>query len=162
MIFKKFNPKTKVIHDLLSQSSRYENLHPSFPAAFAWLKNFDPSTPDGKYEITGPDCVAGVQRYTTKPCTEKKWEAHQIFGDIQVVYFGDETCGHTDVTGLKSSEAYSASKDVEKFVTPTFPTTQLHLRSGYFTVFYPQDAHQPGVTRDQPTEVLKVVIKFKL
>ncbi len=151
-----------MIHDLLAHSTVYESLHPHFPAAFQWLKNFDPSTPDGKYEIAGTDCVAGVQRYTTKASAEKKWEAHQIYGDIQVVYLGEETCGHTDVSRLQSSEPYSASKDVEKFAVPTFPTTQLHLRCGYFTVFYPQDAHQPGVAFAQPTEVLKVVIKFKL
>lgn len=151
-----------MIHDTLIQSGLYEKLHPHFPAAFAWLKGFDTSTPDGKYEIAGPECVAGVQRYITKPGNEKKWEAHQIFGDIQVVYHGKETCGHTDVARLTSTESYSTSKDVEKFSAPLFPTTKLHLRSGYFTIFYPQDAHQPGVAVAQPTEVLKVVIKFKL
>jgi len=151
-----------MIHDLLIHSVKYEKLHPDFPAAFAWLKAFDTSTPDGKYEIAGTDCVAGVQRYTTKPSSEKKWEAHRIHGDIQVVYLGNETCGHTDVTKLASSEIYSESKDLEKFSAPIFQTTQLDLRGGYFAIFYPQDAHQPGVANVEPTEVLKVVIKFKL
>lgn len=151
-----------MIHDLLIHSAKYEKLHPHFPAAFAWLKAFNTSTPDGKYEIAGTDCVAGVQRYITKPSSEKKWEAHQVFGDIQVVYHGNETCGHTDVARLTSSEAYSASKDVEKFSAPLFQTTQLQLSSGYFTIFYPHDAHQPGVANAAASEVLKVVIKFKL
>ena len=151
-----------MIHDLLIHSAKYQNLHPHFAAAFNWLKNFDINTPDGKYEITGADCVAGVQRYTTKPSAEKKWEAHQVFGDIQVVFHGEEVCGHTDVRTLKTDEPYSSNKDVEKFFAPTFVTTQLILRKGYFTIFYPHDAHQPGVALAQPVDILKAVIKFKL
>jgi hypothetical protein len=30
--------------------------------------------------------VAIVQRYQTAPTADKLWEAHQIYGDIQVVY----------------------------------------------------------------------------
>ena len=51
-----------MIQDQLVQSAHYEGLHPSFPQAFAWLKAFDPQTPDGKYEIAGPALTAGVQR----------------------------------------------------------------------------------------------------
>lgn len=151
-----------MIHDLLQHSQRYENLHPHFGVAFAWLKNFDLNTPDGKYEIAGPACVAGVQRYLSKPRAEKKWEAHQVYGDIQVVFQGEETCGHTDVARLTTDEPYTPSKDVEKFLAPDFPTTALHLRPSQFTVFYPHDAHQPGVAVGHPVSVLKVVIKFKL
>lgn len=151
-----------MIHDSLNQSSAYEKLHPLFPLAFAWLKKFNPQTPDGKYPIQGDDLVAGVQRYLTKPSEEKKWEAHRIFGDIQVIFSGEEICGHHPTTALTSMEAYQAGKDVEKFAAPSAVTTSLHLRPGYFTIFYPSDGHQPGVMAKHPTEVLKVVIKFRL
>lgn len=151
-----------MIQDLLSNSSRIENLHPLFPSAFAWLKSFDPKTLDGKYEITGPDCVAGVQRYRTLPTRDKKWEAHRVFGDIQVIFKGEEFCGHHDVAALQTEEPYSFEKDVEKFLSPHFPTTLLHFYPKQFTIFYPSDAHQPGLQILDSAEVLKVVIKFKL
>ncbi len=151
-----------MIHDLLSQSATYEKLHPLFPLAFAWLKNFDPQTPDGKYAIKGDDLVAGVQRYRTKPTAEKKWESHRVFGDIQVVFSGEEICGHHPANALRSTESYQENKDVEKFAPPTTNTSSLHLKPGSFTVFYPSDGHQPGVMVNHPTEVLKVVIKFRL
>ena len=150
-----------MIHDNLAHSSAYEHLHPDFPKAFAWLKSFDATTPDGKYEIGGPDLTAGVQRYETKPDADKKWEAHEVCGDIQVVFAGEELCGHTDVRVLTVTEPYNAAKDVAKFAHPSQPTTRLHLKPGTFTVFYPQDGHQPGVAVGQPTQVLKVVIKFR-
>ena len=103
-----------------------------------------------------------MQRYITKKSSEKKWEAHRVFGDIQVVFQGEEVCGHTDVKKLQSAEAYSHEKDVEKFTAPDFTASKLVLRKGTFTIFYPGDAHQPGVILNEPTAVLKVVIKFKL
>ena len=103
-----------------------------------------------------------MQRYTTKPDHEKKWEAHEVFGDIQVLFVGEEYCGHTDVRTLTVTEPYQPEKDVAKYAHPSFPTTRLHFRPGTFTVFYPQDGHQPGVMVGQPSEVLKVVIKFKV
>lgn len=151
-----------MIQDLLTHSERIEKLHPYFPAAFQWLKSFNPKTPDGKYEIVGADCVAGVQRYPTQPTVEKKWEAHQVFGDIQVVFAGEEYCGHHDVSLLQILEPYSAEKDVAKFVAPTQPSSLLHLYPSQFTIFYPSDAHQPGVQISKSCEVLKVVIKFRL
>lgn len=151
-----------MIHDQLNHAALYAGVHPSFPQAFAWLQAFDPRTPDGKYEIAGPDLTAGVQRYTTKPDAEKKWEAHEVYGDIQVLFSGEEICGHTDVRKLTVTEPYKAEKDVAKYAHRAEATTRLHFRPGMFTVFYPQDGHQPGVMVDQPKEVLKVVIKFKV
>ncbi len=151
-----------MIHDQLSHSARYAQLHPSFAKAFAWLQAFDPATPDGKYEIDGPDLTAGVQRYDTKPDADKKWEAHEVFGDIQVVFAGEESCGHTDVRALTVTEPYKPEKDVAKYAHPSSPTTRLHLRPGTFTVFFPQDGHQPGVQVGGPSAVLKVVVKFKV
>lgn len=150
-----------MIHDLLAHAAAYEPLHPDFPKAFAWLRAFDPTTPDGKYEIDGPRLTAGVQRYESKPDAEKKWEAHEVHGDIQVVFAGEETCGHAAVGDLTITEPYDATKDVAKYAHPTKPTTRLHLRPGFFTVFLPQDGHQPGVQVRGPSAVLKVVIKFR-
>jgi len=151
-----------MIQDLLIHSDKIIKLHPLFPQAFQWLKCFNTSTPDGKYEIAGQDCVAGVQRYQTKPASEKKWEAHKVFGDIQVVFSGEEYCGHHDVALLQTLETYSAEKDVIKFTPPASASSLLHLYPSQFTIFYPSDAHQPGIQILGPKEVLKVVIKFRL
>jgi biofilm protein TabA len=151
-----------MIHDLLAHSAAYEGLHPDFPRAFAWLKAFDPATPDGRYEIAGPGLTAGVQRYETRPDGEKKWESHEVHGDIQVVFAGEEACGHADVRTLTITEPYDQTRDVAKYAAPSVPATRLHLRPGSFTIFHPQDGHQPGVTIARPTQVLKVVIKFRI
>jgi biofilm protein TabA len=151
-----------MIIDRLSAASVYESLHPLFPQAFAWLRAFDPDTPDGKYPLVGEDLVAGVQRYRTAPAAAKQWEAHRVYGDIQFVCRGIEACGHADLRTLEMSQPYLPEKDVEKFAAPSGFSSLVILGGGNFAVFYPQDGHQPGVQIGSPAEVLKVVVKFRL
>jgi YhcH/YjgK/YiaL family protein len=151
-----------MILDQLSASSAYESLHPLFPQAFAYLRAFDVKTEDGKYELQGQDLVAIVQRYQTAPSADKLWEAHQVYGDIQVVYQGLENCGHADQHTLVVTKPYIAEKDVEKYAAPSSSTALLTLGHGNFAIFHPQDGHQPGVQIGAPAEILKVVIKFRL
>ena len=151
-----------MILDQLSASAAYESLHPLFPKAFAYLRAFDMKTEDGKYELHGQDLVAIVQRYQTAASADKMWEAHQVYGDVQVVYQGLEYCGHTEQTTLTVTKPYITEKDFEKYMPPASASTLLTLGRGNFAVFYPQDAHQPGVQVGTPGEILKVVIKFRL
>ena len=148
--------------DTLSHSSLYEGFHHSFPKAFDWLRSFDPATPDGKYEIDGPELVAIVQRYETAPSATKKWEAHRVHGDIQVIYEGKEFIGYARREELSVKTPYLAEKDVEIYQAPAQTSSILLLNSGSFAVFLPQDAHQPGVLIEQPAELVKVVVKFRL
>ena len=151
-----------MILDQLSASAAYESLHPLFPRAFAYLRSFDLATTDGKHELQGQDLVAIVQRYQTAPSADKSWEAHRVYGDIQVVYQGLESCGHADQRTLVVTKPYVAEKDVEKYAAPTGPSALLTLGRGNFAVFHPQDGHQPGVQIGAPAEIVKVVIKFRL
>jgi len=151
-----------MILDQLSAASDYEGHHPLFPRAFSYLRAFDTKTEDGKYELQGGDLFAIVQRYRTAPCADKMWEAHQIYGDIQVVYQGTEFCGHSAQATLTVTNPYITEKDVEKYAPPSAPSSLITLGQGNFAVFYPQDAHQPGVQIAAAAEILKVVIKFRL
>lgn len=151
-----------MILDLLAHAHLYEEFHPSFPKAFAWLQSFDPAMADGKYEIDGPGVVAIVQRYETAPCDSKKWETHRVHGDIQVIYEGAEFIGYARRDELTVKTPYIPEKDAEFYELPSAPSSKLLLQAGSFAVFLPHDAHQPGVMIDQPASILKVVVKFRL
>lgn len=151
-----------MILDKLDNSSLYRGLHPSFVRAFKWLQTFDPAMPDGRYEIAGPELAAIIQRYETSSPGEKKWEAHRLHGDIQYVASGEELIGHEQIGGLVTRTSYNGEKDVEFYDPPVGSASFLRLSAGNFAIFFPQDAHQPGVATERPTDVLKVVIKFRL
>jgi YhcH/YjgK/YiaL family protein len=150
-----------MILDQLGNSARYLSLHPSFPAAFAWLAAFDPATPDGKVELDAEGTVAIVQRYTTAPASEKKWETHRVHGDIQVLYSGSERIGYHPRSVLAVKTPYDSAKDAE-FYHPPASSSLLGFPAGTFAIFFPEDGHQPGVMTAQPEEVLKVVVKFRV
>ncbi|NTV77854.1 MAG: DUF386 domain-containing protein, partial [Clostridiales bacterium] len=48
------------------------------------------------------------------------------------------------------------------FQAMTGSGSTLNLTAGTFAVFFPQDAHMPGLTVEAPTKVKKVVVKCEL
>jgi YhcH/YjgK/YiaL family protein len=151
-----------MILETLLNARIHEGVHPLFPKAFAWLRSHDPATADGRYEIHGPDLVAIVSRYETAPSVAKKWETHRVHGDIQYMVKGSEFIGYARREELEVRIPYNPDKDAEFYNPPAEPHSRFLLSAGSIAVFHPQDAHQPGVMIVQPSEVHKVVIKFRL
>lgn len=150
-----------MILDHLGNADRLLSLHPAFPASFAWLAAFDPATPDGRVDLDDRGTVAIIQRYRTAPASEKKWETHRVHGDIQVVFQGCERIGYHSRAGLDVRIPYDEAKDAE-FYHPPAVSSVFEFPAGSFAIFFPEDGHQPGVMTDQPGEVLKVVVKFRI
>lgn len=150
-----------MIADTLAQSSRYASLAPHFAAAFAYLRTLPTGQPPGRYDLSGDDCFALVQSYTTKPIAEAKFEAHRKHIDIQFIRSGQETLLWAPLAGLAETQAYNGEKDFALFATPGV-ATPLKLRAGEFAIFFPEDAHAPGRELDAPCEVHKVVIKVRI
>ena len=152
-----------MILDSLAHASDYLALHPLFPAAFAYLRTFDPNTPDGKYELDGKRLYAAVQRYETAPEAEKAWESHRVYADIQFIVSGREKILYAPVEELQPGTPYNEAKDVEKYSGETVKNAAFTiLPAGSFAVYLPQDGHKPGCMVDSPEPVVKVVIKVQL
>ena len=152
-----------MIFDSLNHSAAYVAVHPLFPAAFEYLSKFDAATPDGKYELDGTRLYAAVQRYDTAPKANKKWEAHRVYADIQFIAAGTEQIFWAPAPGLQTSVPYNEVKDVEFFAPDSVRNeASLIVPAGFFAVFLPQDAHQPGCVIGSPESVMKVVMKVRL
>ncbi len=116
--------------------------------------------PDGKYEVDGKNIYYLVQRYQSKPLAEGRFEAHQKYIDIQYVASGEEMLGYAPIDGLEVQTPYNPEKDIIFYNKPA-KFTPVHLKAGLFAVLYPDDAHMPGRTVDNPSQVLKIVVKVK-
>lgn len=150
-----------MIIDSLANSATYATLSPLFAKAFDYLRNFDPATPDGKYEIDGKRLYANVQRYETAPEETKAWEAHRIYADIQYIVSGREKIFYTPVANLAGavSVPYNYVKDVEKYADGVQGAEPNVIPGGSFGIYFPQDGHKPGCFVDAPEPIVKVVIK---
>ena len=152
-----------MILDTLAHSANYTALHPLFPAAFDFLKQFDPNTPDGKIELDGKRLYAVAQRYETAPDQTRLWEAHRVYADIQYMVSGRERMVHAPVEDLNASVPFNEAKDVQKFdETQVKSATSVIVAPGSFCVFFPQDGHKPGCMVTGPEPVVKVVIKVQM
>ncbi|MHB8088995.1 MAG: YhcH/YjgK/YiaL family protein, partial [Anaerolineaceae bacterium] len=95
---------------------------------------------------------------TTKPLAEGKWEAHRRYLDVQYMLSGCERIDFALLHTMKLGE-YNAEKD---FQAMSGSGSTLNLVEGSFAVFFPQDAHMPGLAVGKPEWVKKVVVKCEL
>jgi biofilm protein TabA len=150
-----------MIFDSLSAAMQYESLDPGIALGLGYLRNFDPDTPEGRYPLSGDDLFVLVQCYETGPATEKRFEAHREYLDIQYLATGSERILYLPVEGLQEEVPYSEAADVVFFQEPGVSSSLL-LRGGEFAVFYPSDAHKPGCMAGGREQVKKVVVKVRL
>lgn len=145
-----------MILDTLENYQLYTSINERIAKGFDFLRTTDlDSLPSGKHDIEGDTIFALVQEYQTKPLEDCKLESHKKYIDIQYVIRGEEMMGITTQNNQKIIEV-----NEEKDYTFYEGTTLLVLVSkGMFTIFFPDDLHQPCIQTESAAEVKKVVIK---
>ena len=136
--------------------SRYEAVIPGLKEAVAMvnsLESFEPAT----YPL--PECGGRVlvQHITTKNAEGALLEAHKNFLDIQYIPEETETMGWAPIEKLEVAKPYNDVKDVWHFEGDC---DLIDIRPGYCYVVYPEDAHAPGVHRQEAKEYNKIVVKL--
>ena len=116
--------------------------------------------PDGKQVIDGDRLFAIVQRYTTKPVSEARWETHRRYIDVQYIARGSERMGYVPWSeSLPVQEVYDPQRDVAFYEASG---VLLPVSAGMFAIFAPHEVHAPCLAPAEPQpagEVLKVVFK---
>ena len=146
-----------MILDNIENCKKYEELNRNFEKAFKFLKREDlGSLAVGKYEIDGEEVFALVQEYETKDLENAKYEAHKKYIDIQYMLDGNEHVGYSLIDKLKITSPYSKEND---FMLLSGEANLIMLNSKDFSVFFPEDAHMPGIAIKDKNKVRKVVVK---
>lgn len=126
---------------------------------FEFLRKTPTGLADGRHEIGG-GAHAIVSTYQTSSSGGKRFEAHRRYIDLQYVAEGEETAHVAPVSSLSTAEEYDETRDTAFFHDPPSHET-ITLRAGSFAVFYPEDAHRPGVMAGAaPCAVRKIVVKI--
>ena len=130
--------------------------------AFIFLKTNDLTALELKrHDIDGDNLYAPVSEYLTKNEEDARYEAHQKYIDIQYVVSGKELIGVAPMSQKKDVlVAYDSTKDIE-FLTVTGGENLLALPDRFF-IFFPDDAHRPGLKDGENSPVRKVVVKVKI
>jgi YhcH/YjgK/YiaL family protein len=145
----------------LADADAISALEPGIAAGIRWLRAFDPSLADGRHDVDGDEVFALVSTYPTGPATEKRFETHRVYLDLQYVAAGAERILHAPAEGLAVEVPYDEAKDIAFHAEPK-ASSSLLLRAGDLAVFHPADAHKPGCMAGGRDEVRKVVVKVRL
>jgi YhcH/YjgK/YiaL family protein len=150
-----------MITDTLDNLSCYQPLGSRIARGLAWLAACPSGAADGRYDIEGDKLYALVQSYESVPATQKKYEAHRAYADLQYVVAGAETIHYAPVGSLLAETAYDVERDFQLYRDPTHDMA-LRLSAGRFALFFTQDAHKPGCISDVSCAIRKIVIKIRL
>lgn len=148
-----------MIHGYLSEPGTYVGLelHPVWCAALNWLRALPADIAPGEYELHGRDQYVSVQEYGTLPAAEARFESHQRYVDLQYTLQGAEAIDWLPRRELVPDGPFA--HDVQFWLPPSQPPSQLIQTAGRFAIFYPDDAHRPKIAVMGFPRVRKLVIK---
>jgi YhcH/YjgK/YiaL family protein len=139
---------------------RYHRNPGRWEKAFAFLT--DPklaSLEVGTYEIDDKNVYAMIQEYNSKNEEDAQYESHKVYTDLQFLISGEERIGLTDLSTTTVKTPYDESKDIAFYTSEAGRT--LMAKPGTFFLFFPDDAHRPGMKVTDNSPVRKLVIKIK-
>ncbi len=114
-----------------------------------------------RYEIDGTTVFAPISEYLTKNEEDARYEAHKQYIDIQYVISGKELIGIAPVSEMKEVfQDYDETNDILFFSVNEI--TNHNADPSKFFIFFPHDAHRPGLKDGENTMVKKVVVKIRV
>lgn len=150
-----------MIVDVLKNAALYESIHPTFLVAVNEAQKLvAENVPEGRYEL--PDgAYLMVQAYDTTPTEAPAFEAHRKYIDVQIMVKGDEVCYVSEREALRVTQTYDADGDYELLAAEKCAGVHtVRFADGVFTVFFPEDAHAPGIAAKNAAPVRKIVVKL--
>lgn len=148
-----------MILDALKNSALYYSVNPRMKQAFDFIAKTDWTTIQaGIHELDGKDIYVNVMDRELKLKADAKLEVHNEYIDIQVLVAGtSESFGWSERKDLKLPQGdFDAEKDIQFY--DDVPQTYYTMRTGQFTVLFPEDAHAPMVGQGT---VRKIIVKVR-
>ena len=146
-----------MVIDRLENLEKYVSLNPLFAQAVDFLKSTDLEAHEtGKVVLKEGELIVNFSQARPKTKEEARIETHNNFIDIQIHLSGVEGMGYMPRADLPEA-AYNAEKDITFY--EGLATDYLTVKPGMFAIFFPEDAHAPGVT---PDGVKKVIVKVRV
>lgn len=149
-----------MIIDTLKNIEFYKAIDEDIYAGLVFIKDADPEIALGEYPLTAR-AKAVVMEYHTQEKNDFGYEAHKHVIDVQYCIKGQERIPWTDLSRLTPHTEYNPDKDFT-FFNWIEPQGEVIIGNGVFSVFYPNDAHAPVHSVQEPGYIKKIVIKVKV
>ena len=145
-----------MIYDRIENIETYSDISERLAKGLRLLQTTDFSALEaGKYEVDGKELFFMLQSYQSKEQNDRP-EAHKKYIDIQYLLEGEEQIGVGALSEMVEEVSANPEGDIWFYHGPV---TGFKMEKGNFAVFFPQDAHAPGIATGDPAPVRKVVVK---
>ncbi|MEO6849988.1 MAG: YhcH/YjgK/YiaL family protein [Mucilaginibacter sp.] len=145
--------------DNIEFAEQYDKNKAYWDEAFKFLndKKADSLAP-GKYPIDGDNVYAIITEGPSKDFDKSAWESHRNYIDLQYVVKGKEKIGVVPIASATVIKPYDEAKDLANYSGEG----KYYLASpDEFFLFFPGDAHRPGIKVEGYEVVKKLVIKIR-
>ena len=149
-----------MIYGSIHHEKTYAFLPPRIQQALAFAREHDlAALPTGRNEIAGDDLYVNIAHYTTGERSEKIWEAHRAYIDINVLSEGTEII---DVSLIERMQTHPYEEDKDYVPADGAVTSSTIMRPGDFLICYPEDVHRSGVKVDETAPLKKGIFKVRV
>lgn len=149
-----------MILDKLENAANYFDCVPGFERFMQFYADNDlEALPACKIKLDGDDLIVNINDFKGKAEADCRMEAHKEYLDIQIPLGDDEEMGwKAQVDCCEITTEYNEQKDVEFYADAA--TAKFMVPAGHFAVFFPEDAHQPGIAPGK--QYRKIIVKAKV
>lgn len=145
-----------MISDRMENLSLYLGMHAGLDQAILKALETDPGLlTNGRHEVQGKEVFLNVM--DTQLGQTGTWEAHRDYIDLQIILRGEETISWAPLEDIRDFSGYDPDRDIMQSADPQ-EGTPLRLKAGMFGIFFPEDAHRPGIGEGKGR---KAVFKIK-
>jgi biofilm protein TabA len=127
---------------------------------FVELLALNKNTPAMEKKIKDDDVILKVFSYETinPESPEAELESHKKYIDIHTTITQSEKIEWYPTSGLKIIKPYDAVEDAACYERPSEAGASLMMRPGIFAMFWPGDAHMPGLQATGKPEIIKKAV----
>ncbi|MBQ7818330.1 MAG: YhcH/YjgK/YiaL family protein [Bacteroidales bacterium] len=138
---------------------KFSGLNKNFTTVIEFLKNNNiEELPIGKTDVDGDNVFISTQEFEGKTKEVAKLETHVKYIDIQMPFSTTENIGWKNIYNLNlPTQPYNENDDIAFFDDEA--TSYIALQPGECVIFFPEDAHAPGIANGK---LRKAVIKVKI
>lgn len=143
----------------LQYPSRYCGLGKGVQKALKFLVGRDLRLmPSGRHVIEENVIYMDLIETTTILPDSKLFEAHEKYIDLHLTLTGEEWYGYAPINNLTADGPYDPEKDILWY---RGEGVYFRVPRGQFVLFFPEDAHKPCVSFEEPGVIKKLVVKIR-
>jgi YhcH/YjgK/YiaL family protein len=149
-----------MIVDFIGNAHLYYKINKKIEDGLKFLESVTHEIKLGRYQISdGVDAI--VSEYATKEISEKQFESHKKFIDIQYPLIGMEKIFWANINNMQLITPYNEKNDVCFYEKPEH-LLNIDIGNKIFAVMFPEDGHCPQNFVTKPEMIKKLTIKIRI